>query len=141
MAKSDLLSGLKDGKEDKAPADLLGDLKERSEIIASPWKPEDDGDGIQGTVVQIYYTEGEYVDQKTGEFPQIPHVILEDAAGEYWSVVGFRAVLRGEIDKAKPEVGDTFAALYKGQQESKKRGQQGAHIYRVAVRKASGAPV
>lgn len=137
---NDLLAGLKDGKNDVAPRDLLAELEERSEIIATPWKPEE-GEGIQGTVVQIYYTTGEHLDQKTNTFPQIPWVILQDENEEYHSVVGFRSVLREEIRKANPEVGDTFAAVFKGQQASKTRGHQGAYIYRVAVRKASGSPV
>jgi hypothetical protein len=140
---ADLLADLKNSKDDKPreSTDLLADLKEHGGVVATPWIPEDAGDGVQGVLVDLYHNPGDYIDATTQEFPQIPTLILLAADGEHYSVKGFHKVLRNEIEKRDPKVGDTVAVIYDGEKAAKQKGRKPTKLYRVAVRRADGSPI
>jgi hypothetical protein len=43
------------------------------------------------------------------------------------------AALYGEVDRKRPKPGERMTFSYHGQGEAKKRGQSGAHIYRLRI--------
>lgn len=135
---TNLLDELKSTKEDKPKANLLDELKARAGTVATPFNPAKDGesgDGIQGVFTEKWTEDSDY----SGE---IPVWLLETDDGAY-TVKGYHTVLRQEMLKRESNLnfGDTVAVVYDGQKEPKKKGQNGAHIYRVGVRKADGSPI
>ena len=68
---------------------------------AEPWRAEV-GDSLVGTV--------ESTDSRATEFdPDCPVIGVLDDGGSLWEVYGFGAVLKGQLLKQKPQVGDTVA--------------------------------
>lgn len=137
-----LLDEMMNETKDAAPkGSLLDEVREQAEIQARAWMPAksdfDGPKGIEGTVVTRTSVTSDHKDVNTGQFPQIPVLVIKDAKGENWSVKAYHKILRDEIEQANPQRGDLFAAIYRGQREPKKKGQQGAHVYKVGVRKAS----
>lgn len=126
----DLKTSMPDADDTEEPTELLDKLLSGSN--AKAWRPEP-GEGIQGTVIDVDSVLSEYRESATGEFPLCPVVVVEDAEGQAWRVVSYSTVLRKEIQKKDPHVGDTVAFLYVGLGEAKK-GQKAPHIYRVAVK-------
>lgn len=131
----DLLSGLDDELGDDV-VDLLDTLDDAG---APAWVPEDEGEGIQGTVTSVAEQDDEY---NAGE--KVPVVTVEVAGEdgpEKLRVIGFSSVLRREIHDANPEVGDTFAVKYFGERELTKGKFKGKpyKLYKAAVRKARKA--
>jgi hypothetical protein len=131
----DLLAGLKDDgpapavKDDDTVYDLLDGL---SEDEGKPWIPDDDDDpspeGIQGRVKFRGEIGSDY-----GTDP-IPLVELESADGTVWSVRGYATVLRNQINKADPQIGDFMACRFFGV----KAGKSGRDYknFKVAVKHA-----
>lgn len=136
---TDLLANLKaeeDAKPADTPRDLLSELGDASD--ATPWIPENAGEGIQGVVLDVDSFPGDFADQKTGEYPAIPMITVKAADGEARTVKGYHTVLRKELDKKAPQVGDTLAVLYQGEREAKVKGRKPTKLYAVAVQRAEG---
>jgi len=132
----DLLSGLKDdgpapsSNEDEQSFDLLDGL---SEDEGTPWIPDDDEDpspeGIQGRVKYVGEVASDYGPETC------PLIELEAGDGTVWSIRGYSTVLRNQITKADPKVGDIMAVRYFGMKSGK--GGRDYKNYKVAVKHAA----
>lgn len=134
----DLLSDLKDDgpapvsstPDDDEVYDLLDGL---SEDQGTPWIPDDEDEpspeGIQGRV--------KYVGEVASDFgPETaPLIELEAADGTVWSIRGYATVLRNQITKADPKVGDIMAVRYFGMKAGK--GGRDYKNFKVAVKHAA----
>lgn len=123
MSLIDEMQGSADG------ISLIQQLQESAEIDAAAWIPEEKGDHCAGTLVETYEIQSDHKDAATGTFPMCPVWVIEDSAGELWRVIGYRGVLRGEMNKAEPSKGDEVAVLYLGIPEGKDY-----HLYKAASR-------
>ena len=125
---------------DAAPTGgLLDRLEQGADVESTKWQPHKEPSqpkGIEGRIVDAYEIDGEYADPATGEIPRIPCLIIAGVDGTTWGVRGYHKILREEIKKKSPTVGDTIAILYVGEKRSQVRGRKPAHVYRVAVAKA-----
>jgi hypothetical protein len=132
----DLLSDLKDdsappsGTDDDEVFDLLDGL---SEDEGTPWIPDDEDnpspEGIQGRVKFIGEISSDYGPET------VPLIELEAADGTVWSIRGYSTVLRNQITKADPHVGDLMAVRFFGS----KAGKSGREYknFKVAVKRAA----
>lgn len=127
----DLLSGLTDEGPAQAGEDEVFDLLDGlTEDEGTPWKPQDEDDpspeGIQGRVKYRGTVPSDYGQE------DIPHVLIEAADGTIWSVRGYSTVLRNQINKADPQIGDLMACRYFGP----KTGRSGREYenYKVAAK-------
>jgi hypothetical protein len=111
----DLLSDLKD--DGPAPvaddADTSYDLLDGlSEGDGTPWMPDDDEDpspdGVQGRVTYVGEISSDYGPE------MCPLIELESPDGTVWSIRGYSTVLRNQINKVGPKVGDIMAVRYFG---------------------------
>jgi hypothetical protein len=112
--------------------DLLDSLHEDS---GTAWMPADDDDqpkGIQGRVTYVTTIEA---DAKYGG-GDIPLIQVQDKSDPEleWSVRGYHTVLRNQIEKVDPQVGDFVAIRYFGEKENRK-GDNTYHDYKVAVKR------
>lgn len=126
----DLLAGMEDASAPHAtddPLDLLADISEDNGVA---WIPSDEDadcpDGIQGRLVYRGSVESDYGND-------VPMLEIEQADGEVWSVRAYHTVLRNQIEKADPAVGDTVAIKYFGLKSGK---GDDYHNYKVVVRRA-----
>lgn len=110
--------------------DLLDSIPEEA---GEPWMPEP-GEGIQGEVIERFEVPDEMKENET-----VPCLTLRDRDGDFWSVRGYRTILRREIRDTDPQIGDTWACRYIGPQEIKKGKFKGkdAHVYKARVRRAA----
>lgn len=133
----DLLSDLKD---DGPPAASTGDddevfdlLDGLSEDEGTPWIPDDDDDpspeGIQGRVKFVGEVSSDYGPETC------PLIELDDGNGTVWSIRGYSTVLRNQITKADPRVGDIMAVRYFGVKTGK--GGKDYKNFKVAVKHAA----
>jgi len=102
--------------DDDEEIDLLDGITEDS---GDAWMPADDEDipaGIQGHVLSLTYIE---TDQKYGG-GEVPMLEIEESDGHVWSVRAYHTVLRNQIEKHDPEVGDLVAVKYLGEKDNKK---------------------
>jgi hypothetical protein len=115
---------------------LLDQARNKQGDGATAWKPEEKGEGVEGTVISVTYQESDY---QPGVM--IPTVTLEQADGAKVRVMGFRSVLRKEIEQENPQPGDLMAAVYMGTEKLKtgKFAGKPVHVYRVVVQKATAA--
>ena len=128
----DLLADIKDDApaavaDDDEVYDLLDGI---SEDEGTPWIPDDEDDpspeGIQGTVKFIGEVSSDYGPE------MCPIIELEAKDGTLWSVRGYSTVLRNQIEKADPQIGDLMAVRYFGT----KAGKSGREYknYKVVVK-------
>jgi hypothetical protein len=132
----DLLSDLKDdgpapvASDDNESFDLLDGLTEDEGV---PWKPNADEDaspeGIQGRVTYRGEVPSDYGPE------MCPHITLEASDGTVWSVRGYGTVLRNQINKVDPQVGDLVAIRYFGKKDG--RNGRAYENYKVAVKRAN----
>lgn len=114
--EEDLLAGLEGDAaattqtDDDEELDLLDDISEDAGVAWVPATDGDQPDGIQGRVVNrtVIYADDAY---GGGEVPLLE---IEEKGGEVWSVRGYHTVLRNQIEKNDPEVGDLVAIKYFG---------------------------
>lgn len=127
----DLLAELLDADNSGEVVDLLDTLTDAG---APAWVPDEEGEGVQGTVTSVSEQKDEYNDDQ-----MVPIVTIEMADGEKVRVIGFSSVLRREINENNPQPGDTFAVKYFGEKELKKGKFAGRpyKLFRVAVRKGA----
>lgn len=81
--------------------------------------PADDDeipDGIQGHILSVSTVA---TDQKYGG-GDVPYLEIEEKDGHIWSVRGYHTVLRNQIEKHDPQVGDLVALKYLGEKDNKK---------------------
>ena len=91
---------------------------------ARGWRPEV-GDKLRGTVVDIDTATSNF-----GNHEDYPLLTIETEDGEMVAVHGFHHVLKGELAKRRPEVGDQIAIRYHGVPEGKPY-----ELYTVRVKK------
>lgn len=133
-SEPDLLSGLADDgpaptiSDDDESFDLLDGLNEDE---GTPWIPDDEDnpspEGIQGRVKYVGEIGSDYGPE------MVPIIELEAADGTLWSVRGYSTVLRNQINKAAPAVGDFLAIRFFGEKNSKSG--RAYKNYKVAIRK------
>jgi hypothetical protein len=104
-------------------------MSERLDGFAEGWRPEPE-DKLIGDVVELAENDGGF-----GEYPVVA-VLTDD--GDEKAVHGFHTVLRGELAKQQPAVGDRIGIAYHG----KVKGKNGTEYesYRVIVEPAEPKP-
>jgi hypothetical protein len=100
---------------------------------AVPWIPEEEGDGIEGTVIGI----GDYHDDGYGNDKVYRTWIVEDDKQNQWLIIPFHRQLRSNMAKHRAEVGDQVAILYLGEMPSATDPEKSIKRYRVARLAAS----
>lgn len=101
------------------------------------WKPHSDltqPKSVSGLVIDK--TERELGFEQQGTAPFI-RVLADD--GTEWSVAGFHAVLRAELLRTGPNIGDRIGVLYQGEGTAKEN-QSPPHLYRVVVERNPDGP-
>jgi hypothetical protein len=128
----DLLSGLDAPDEpDEDDLDLLDGITEDSGTAWMPWDDDDQPVGIQGKVI---HRSTVMTDAKYGAVEEVPYLEIQDSkdADQIWSIRGYGFVVRNQIERTNPQVGDTFAIKYLGETDS--RGGNTYHNVKAAVR-------
>lgn len=111
------------------------DLLESVDASSAPsWRPTEDGEGIVGEVTAISQIQSDYSDAD-GNRPWCPVITIQESSGDQLRIIGYQAVLRGELQSAEPKVGDTLAVKFFGKKSSKD-GKRGYANYGVKVRRA-----
>lgn len=95
--------------------DLLDGITEDQGTAWTPKDDEDQPEGIQGKVITVTTVE---TDAKYGG-GTVPMLEIEEAGGQIWSVRGYHTVLRNQIEKNKPQVGDMVGIKYLGEKENR----------------------
>jgi hypothetical protein len=116
------------------------DTRTLDEKLSAPrenWKPHTDltqPKAVSGLVLELTERDLGFEQQGTAPFVRL---LADD--GTEWSVAGFHAVLRAELLRTGPNVGDRMGVVYQG--EGKARENQSApHLYRVVVERNPGGP-
>jgi hypothetical protein len=127
VEEPDLLAEMEDetaaeSNDDDEDFDLLDDLTEDNGTAWYPWDQDDQPDGIQG-IVKYRSTipqDLQYV-PKGQEPEQLPYLEIQDKDDPdmLWAVRGYATVLRSQIERGEPEVGDFIAIKYFGEREGK----------------------
>jgi hypothetical protein len=133
-ASSSLLDDLKqevesekEERRSQSAAALLDELENSSE--AKSWIPENPGDGIAGKVTYVGTVVSDYA--KPGEDPNVPYIELIDDAGEVWGIRAYGTVLRNQIDKNSPEVGNLMAVVFDGMKQARSGAEYKSYRVRV----------
>jgi hypothetical protein len=92
------------------------------------WKPAP-GDKLVGTVTEVGERDGGF-----GSYPIIG--VLTDAGDEF-NCHAYHTVLRNEVAKQRPRVGDRIGIAYHGKKDGEKDGEKGYERYRVIVEHAA----
>lgn len=112
-------------------------LEDKLTATRENWKPHADVSqpkSVSGLVIDKTERELGFEQQGTAPFLR---VLADD--GVEWSVAGFHAVLRAELLRTGPHVGDRVGVIYQG--EGKARENQSApHLYRVVVERNPDGP-
>lgn len=105
----------------------MSSITDRLNKEQTGWRPSPD-DVVEGTVVEV--------DERTGEYGSYPVVVLEVGDGAEVAVHGFHCVLKNELAKLRPAVGDRLAVKYLGKPDGKSY-----ELYKVVIeRKTSTEP-
>lgn len=119
-------------------------LSEKLAARRENWKPVADESHprvVEGLVIDKDERDLGYNQQGTAPFIR---VLADD--GAEWSVAGFHAVLRAEIMRAGPNIGDRIGVVYQGEGKAKdglnERGEPYSppHLYRVVVERNPDGP-
>lgn len=102
-------------------------LLDADESNAPAWIPEEVGDRIVGTVVNLGSYDGGY-----GEYPIV--VVTADLDGNEYAIHGQGSVLKDELNKKNPQIGDRIGVEYKGTPEGKQY-----KLYKVVVVRGGAA--
>lgn len=124
----DLLSAV-GSSEAGGEQDLLDSIDGSS---APAWKPEEEGEGIQGTVLRVGSVPSDFADSE-GNKPMCPVITVRTSDGQLHRIVGYQSVLRRELSEQDPQVGQTLAVKYLGRKSSKD-GKRSYANYGVATR-------
>lgn len=112
----------------------MTDLGERLESgLPSAWRPDqEDPDVIIGEVVDIQVG--------TSDYDPYPLIVIRQDSGEEKAIHGFHTVLKNELMRHKPQVGERMGVKYLGEQATKPGSKYKSFIgYRVKVDRASSA--
>jgi hypothetical protein len=107
-------------------------LTDRAQSFPEAWKPNE-GDAIEGVVTELATRASEYG-------PDYTIITVEDDGGNEWAIHGFHSMLRNEIERKTPQVGDRIAVAYHGLGESSAPGMSAPHKYRLVVERAAPSP-
>lgn len=135
------MSLVEDIEKEEAGVSLLEELESTPEesreyTESEQWRPEE-GDSIEGVVVERYSFESSFKDAKTGVKPTIPGMTLKvDGDDTLWSVAGLHGILREYMVDEDPQPGDRVAVIYSGKREGK---EFDYHHYRFAIRRGNGS--
>lgn len=113
-----MLAGLGDPVIEELDDESLDLLDGITEDQGDAWMPKDDEDhpeGIQGKVITVTTVE---TDAKYGG-GSVPLLEIEEADGHIWSVRGYHTVLRNQIEKNDPQVGDMIGIKYLGEKQNR----------------------
>lgn len=99
----------------------MTEATETQQDYATGWRPKT-GDRVAGKVIDITATDGGY-----GVYPI---VTLETEGGGEVAVHAFHTVLRRELARRRPKIGDKLEITYLGKRDAKS-GTQGYDAYRV----------
>lgn len=125
----DLLSGMEEADPvSEEELDLLEGLTETNGTSWMPWEEDDQPIGVQGTVKFLGTIGSDYGDE------DVPLMEVQDAKDPelLWSIRGYSTVLRNQINKTDPQVGDFFAVKYLGEITGKKG--KPYHNFKAAVK-------
>ena len=109
-------------------------LEDRLESgLPSAWRPDqEDPDLIIGEVVDIQVG--------TSDYDPYPLVVIKQDDGEEKAIHGFHTVLKNELLKNKPQIGERIGIKYLGEQATKPGSKFKSFIgYRVKMDRAAGA--
>lgn len=112
-------------------------LDEKLAASRENWKPHADltqPKSVSGLVIDLSERDLGFEQQGTAPFVR---VLADD--GTEWSVAGFHAVLRAELLRTGPHVGDRIGVLYQGEGTAKEN-QSPPHLYRVVVERNPDGP-
>lgn len=112
-------------------------LDEKLTATRENWKPHSDlsqPKSISGLVIDLSERELGYEQQGTAPFVR---VLADD--GTEWSIAGFHAVLRAELLRTGPNVGDRIGVIYQGEGTAKEN-QSPPHLYRVVIERNPDGP-
>ena len=112
--------------------DLEGLLKETdADADSVGWMPEKAGDTVVGIVVRVGTEESDFED-KDGS-TTVPVVTVESEDGTKYRVVGYRSILKREMNEKNPHIGDLFVARYYGTVKITKGKFAGKDAYKYGV--------
>lgn len=97
---------------------------------AEAWRPEP-GDRVIGKVVGL--------DERQGDYEPYPVVTIQTSTNELVAVHGFHSVLKNELAKLAPQVGDEVGIVYKGKTEPKTKGGNEYENYKVVIERGDGS--
>ena len=103
-------------------------LEERLESgLPSAWRPDqEDPDTIIGKVVDIQVG--------TSDYDPYPLIVIQQDDGSEKAIHGFHTVLKNELLRNKPQIGERIGIKYLGEQETKPGSRFKSFIgYRVSV--------
>lgn len=83
-------------------------IEDRLESVAEAWKPAP-GDKLIGQIVDV--------DSRTTEYGTYPIIVVLTDSGDEIAVHGFHTVLKNELAKRQPNVGERIGVKYLGKQE------------------------
>lgn len=109
-------------------------IEERLESgLPSAWRPDqDDPDMIVGEVVDIQVG--------TSDYDPYPLILIRQDDGEEKAVHGFHTVLKNELKRQRPQIGERMGIKYLGEQKTKPGSKFNSFIgYRVKVERDTGA--
>ncbi|MHB8469999.1 MAG: hypothetical protein ACYDCH_09625 [Gaiellaceae bacterium] len=97
-------------------------LDDRLDTTAEAWKPNA-GDKIVGEVIDV--------DSRDGGFGLYPIVVLRTDAGDEYAVHGFHTVIRNELAKRPPRIGERLGIKYLGKSD------KGYEAYKIVFETAA----
>jgi hypothetical protein len=112
----------------------MSKLEERLEAgLAPAWRPDkEDPSVLIGKVVSI--------EQGTSEYEPYPLIVVEQDDGTEMAVHGFHTVLKNELIKQRPQIGERIGIKYLGEVPTKPGSKFKSYTgYRVKVERAAGA--
>jgi len=108
-------------------------LEQRLESgLPSAWRPDqEDSDTLIGEVVDIQVG--------TSDYDPYPLIVIRTDLGEEKAVHGFHTVLKNELLRKKPQIGERIGIKYLGEQKTKPGSKFSSFIgYRVQVDRQMG---
>jgi len=101
--------------------------KENTDVVS--FRPEKDGELVEGTVVALSTTNSEYTSDL------IPVIRIQTDEGVVREVRGYHSVLRARLQERNVAVGDKLGVRYDGKKPTKD-GKRSYHAYSVVVVKS-----
>jgi hypothetical protein len=112
----------------------MSDIADRLDRdLPAAWRPDkDDSDKLVGKIISI--------DRGTGEYDPYPLLVIEQDDGEEKAVHAFHTVLKNELLRLKPQIGERIGIKFLGEQKTKPGSKFSSFIgYRVTVDRDGGS--